>query len=84
MPGPSQEPHLRMLTSQAATALVWKLIYYPQIGRRQLFNLKDDPEQLKDLSSDNPEVMKELRQTMLEYLDELDTDEVWMKKWRKD
>ncbi len=28
----------------------WKLIYYPRINRTQLFDLKKDPEELKDLS----------------------------------
>lgn len=30
----------------------WKLIRYPQINRSQLFNLKDDPDETKDLSGD--------------------------------
>jgi arylsulfatase A-like enzyme len=30
----------------------WKLIYYPQIGRYQLFDLVTDPYELKDLSGD--------------------------------
>jgi arylsulfatase A-like enzyme len=30
----------------------WKLIVYPQAGRRQLFNVVDDPQELSDLSAD--------------------------------
>lgn len=30
----------------------WKLVWYPQIDRHQLFDLKRDPHELKDLSSD--------------------------------
>lgn len=31
----------------------WKLIEYPQVGRIQLFNLKDDPYELHDLADDS-------------------------------
>ena len=37
----------RMVRSQD-----WKLIYYPVIRRTQLFNLKDDPEEMNDVSAD--------------------------------
>lgn len=30
----------------------WKLIVYPQAGREQLFDLQDDPHELRDLSTD--------------------------------
>jgi len=30
----------------------WKLIRYPQINRSQLFNLKDDPDETRDLAGD--------------------------------
>lgn len=53
-------------------------------ARDMLFNLEEDPGQEKDLAPEKPELMKELRQKMLDYLDELDTDEVWLKKWKKD
>ncbi|MCI0460351.1 MAG: sulfatase-like hydrolase/transferase [Gemmataceae bacterium] len=40
----------------------WKLIRYPQINRSQLFDLKNDPHELKDLASDpgHAERMREL------------------------
>jgi arylsulfatase A-like enzyme len=40
----------------------WKLIRYPQVNRTQLFNLKDDPDETKDLAGDpkHAEKVKEL------------------------
>ena len=37
----------------------WKLIVYPQINKRQLFDLKADPSELNDLSA-NPKFAKQL------------------------
>ena len=37
----------------------WKLIVYPQINRRQLFDLKNDPAEMNDLSA-NPKFSKEV------------------------
>jgi arylsulfatase A-like enzyme len=31
----------------------WKLIHYPEAGRRQLFDLTSDPDELKDVASDS-------------------------------
>ena len=30
----------------------WKLIRYPQVDKTQLFDLQNDPDELKDLSAD--------------------------------
>ena len=30
----------------------WKLIHYPQIGKYQLFDLKNDPNETRDCSTD--------------------------------
>lgn len=30
----------------------WKLIWYPKVGKRQLFHLPDDPDEVRDLASD--------------------------------
>lgn len=38
----------------------WKLIWYPKLDRRQLFNLADDPHELKDLSA-APEAIGQIR-----------------------
>jgi len=37
----------------------WKLIVYPQINRRQLFDLKNDPAEMNDLSA-NPKFIKQV------------------------
>jgi len=50
----------------------WKLIWYPQIQRRQLFDLADDPDELRDLSA-NPErasVLEELSRRLKAWLAE--------------
>jgi arylsulfatase A-like enzyme len=39
----------------------WKLIVYPQINHRQLFDLKDDPHEMRDLAADpghGPEIAR--------------------------
>lgn len=38
----------------------WKLIVYPKINKSQLFNLKDDPDETRDLSESHPDRVKEL------------------------
>jgi arylsulfatase len=38
----------------------WKYIYFANGGQSQLFNLADDPHELKQLAGTNPEVVKEL------------------------
>jgi len=50
----------------------WKLIYYPQIDRYQLFDLKADPNELNDLSSDKGRA---------DHLDQLRTQ---LKQWFRD
>ena len=44
----------------------WKLIYYPHLNRYQLFNLRSDPDELKDLSSDRrfAKIKSDLRQKL--------------------
>ena len=37
----------------------YKLIHYPKIGRNQLFDLKDDPYETKDLIDDENKPVKE-------------------------
>jgi arylsulfatase A-like enzyme len=38
----------------------WKLMVFPQINKYQLFDLKNDPDEITDVASDNPEVVQEL------------------------
>src|SRR5262249_12927373 len=44
----------------------WKLIWYPKIDRRQLFDLASDPHETKDLSGDKDQAERvtELRELM--------------------
>ncbi len=44
----------------------WKLIWYPQIGRRQLFDLQADPLELHDLAADpaHEQVVRKLEQQL--------------------
>ncbi|MFM8274699.1 MAG: sulfatase-like hydrolase/transferase [Gemmata sp.] len=36
----------------------WKLVWYPKVGRFQLFDLGDDPDEVKDLSGDKAHAKK--------------------------
>jgi len=38
----------------------YKLIVYPQASRVQLFDLREDPDELKNIYTDNPEVAERL------------------------
>jgi len=42
----------------------WKLIVYPKINKTQLFDLKADPDELKDLCESNADRVKELMTVM--------------------
>ena len=44
----------------------WKLIHYPHLNRYQLFNIRSDPDELKDLSSDRQfaKIKSDLRQKL--------------------
>lgn len=46
----------------------WKLIYYPKIGKLQLFNLKDDPAEMKNLADEpaQAERLKEMKTLLQE------------------
>ncbi|MFQ3591904.1 MAG: sulfatase-like hydrolase/transferase [Gemmataceae bacterium] len=48
----------------------WKLIRYPKIDRTQLFDLKNDPHETKDVHADHPEQVKRL--------------EALLRTWQKD
>ncbi len=51
----------------------WKAIHYPQINRYQLFNLKDDPDELNDLSNEKKHqpVLKDLLAKMKKWQNEV-------------
>ncbi len=46
----------------------WKLILYPEVSRRQLFNLKNDPDELNDLSNE-PSQQERIAELELKLLD---------------
>ncbi len=43
----------RIPTSQAVVSRAWKYVEWPEFGYRQLFNLKKDPGELRNLARDN-------------------------------
>lgn len=51
----------------------WKLIIYPRIGRAQLFDLRRDPEETRDLSADPRQapVIEQLRQRLQQWQNRL-------------
>ncbi len=51
-------------------------------ARDMLFNLKDDPRQLNDVSKDRPDLMATFKKEMVEYLDELEADQDVLNGWR--
>jgi arylsulfatase A-like enzyme len=50
----------------------WKLIRYPKVGREQLFDLKNDPDELHDLSGkpEHAELLAQLRSDLSTWLKE--------------
>lgn len=42
----------------------WKLISYPKVGKVQLFDLADDPHELKDLSAERAALVADLRERL--------------------
>ena len=53
-------------TQRAVSNGKWKLHIYPKINHKLLFNLEEDPHELKDLSKSNPEMLKEMMALMQE------------------
>lgn len=46
----------------------WTMVDFPEAEKRQLFNNLSDPEQSKNVASDNPAVVRELHEAVLEFL----------------
>ena len=46
----------------------WSLLYSPDSDGSELYNLKSDPRQEKDVISDRPEVAKELHQYLVKFM----------------
>ena len=50
----------------------WKLIEWFETGRLELYNLKDDIGETKNLADDRPDKLKQLHETMLEWREAVD------------
>lgn len=48
--------------------LPYKYIWYSQTGQEQLFNLKEDPKELKDIASEQTQVLEALRKELIQAL----------------
>lgn len=46
----------------------WKLIYYYETGKKELFNLRQDIGEEQDLSATNPKIVKRLSKDLSDYL----------------
>ncbi len=49
----------------------WKLIHYYEDGREELYNLKDDKEETSDVSTDHPDLVKQLSEDLFARLEEM-------------
>ncbi|MDB4582008.1 sulfatase [Draconibacterium sp.] len=49
----------------------WKLIHYYEDGREELYNLKNDLEETKDLASNNGDLVKQMSEKLFDLLDEM-------------
>lgn len=47
----------------------WKYIYDARLGKEELYNLQDDPDELRDLSAAEPERAAELRRRLAAWMD---------------
>ena len=53
----------------------WSLLYSPEPGRSQLFNLATDPGQTHDRISEEPAVAREIHTLLVGFMDDMDTPE---------
>jgi len=62
------------LTEKDSTATVttdeWTLLYNTEPGLSELYNLKSDPQQEKNIMADNPDKARELHQLLVKYMRE--------------
>jgi len=49
----------------------WKLIYYYEDARNELYNLRNDIEETNDLSKDNLDIVEELETILFDYLEDV-------------
>ena len=52
----------------------WKLIHYYEDGRKELYNLRADLSETKDLIKQNPEIAKELSEELFDYLEDVNAN----------
>lgn len=50
-----------------ARSMEWTLVDYPQAERRELYHNLEDPEQSRDVASQNPGIVNALHETILEF-----------------
>ncbi len=50
----------------------WKLLEYFEDGRRELFNLREDPQESRDLASQQGQLVKELSQQLADWRKQVD------------
>ncbi len=55
--GPPGSPFFKIMVRDDQ----WKYIYMANAGREQLFNVREDPDELKQLSAEHPEMVRRLR-----------------------
>jgi arylsulfatase A-like enzyme len=71
------------LTEKDSTATVtteeWTLLYDTEAGLSELYNLKSDPKQEKNLISKNPQKARELHQLLVKYMQETNLAEGLLK-----
>jgi arylsulfatase A-like enzyme len=67
-------PHYYETTTPVSAVLArdWKLLEYLEDGRLELYNLKDDPAESKDLASELPDRMKQLKARLDEWRKSVD------------
>lgn len=50
----------------------WKLVYYYETGKKELFNIKEDISETKDVSEENPGIVRKLSRKLGRYLRSVD------------
>ncbi len=65
-------PHYLMTTTPYSSAIVgdWKVIYFAEDEKLELYNLADDPKEENDLSAKHPEMAQQMKDTLMKILDE--------------
>lgn len=52
----------------------WKMIFYYEDGKRELYDLATDPEEKTDIADQHPDLITELTQKMEDWLEAMDAD----------